>query len=169
LVGPKFDSPELAALYEAVIIQRGIDAYRATGAEVECSIWAAMLVDVLSRNGRVPEALAVVDDALKEVARTGVRPHLAELHRLRGEALVRACAPSAVAQIAFERALEVARGQGAKIARAEGRRQLVPAVARPRPARRGSRPAGADLRLVHEGFDAPDLKEAKALLEVLDA
>jgi hypothetical protein len=87
----------------------------ATGAELEGSLWAAMLADALLRHGRIEEALAVVaDDALTKVSATGVRLHLAEMHRLHGVALVRSGAPPHEAQAAFRRAADVAQGQGAK-------------------------------------------------------
>jgi len=40
-------------------------------------------------------------------------------------------------------------------------------VARPRPTRRGARPAAPLYGWFTEGFDTPDLKDAKALLDQL--
>ena len=94
-------------------IQGGIDAYRATGAELEGSLWAAMLADALLRHGRIEEALAAIDDALAKVPGTGVRLHLAEMHRLRGVTLVRSGAPPCEAEAAFRHAVDVAQCQAA--------------------------------------------------------
>jgi class 3 adenylate cyclase/predicted ATPase len=146
-------------------IVRGIDAYRATGAELECSVWAAMLADALLRHGRIEEARTVIADALTKVADTGVRLHLAEMHRLHGESLVRLCAPPNEAQAAFRRAVDVAQGQGAKLL------ELRAAVSMARLQRdQGARNEARELlALVHEwfteGIDTPDLKDAKVLLD----
>jgi predicted ATPase len=57
-----------------------------------------------------------LDDALDRVARSGERMYEAELHRLRGAALL-AAAPAhpAEARAAFDNAVAVARQQGSKL------------------------------------------------------
>ena len=148
-------------------MRRGIDAYRATGAELEGPLWAAMLADALLRHDRIEDALAVVDDALTKVSGTGVRLHLGELHRLHGVALVQSGAPPHEAQATFQRALDVAQGQGAKSL------ELRAAMSLARLWRDQGKPQQARELLAPvydwftEGFDTRDLKEAKALLEEL--
>jgi len=148
-------------------IRSGIDAYRATGAELEGSLWAAMLADALLRHGRIDEALAVVDDAMTKVSGTGVRLHVAELHRLHGVALVRSVAPPHEAQAALRRAVDLAQGQGAKSL------ELRAATSLARLCQAQGRRSEAHDRLAPiygwftEGFDTRDLKEAKGLLEEL--
>ena len=128
-----------------------------------------MLADALLRHGRIEEALAVVADALTKVSATGVRLHLAEMHRLHGVALVRSGAPPHEAQAAFRRAADVAQGQGAKSL------ELRAAMSMARLWRdQGKRDEACELFApvygwFTEGFDTLDLKEAKALLDELHA
>ena len=148
-------------------IRRGIDAYRATGAELEGSVWAAMLADALLRHGRTQEALAILADAVTKASISGVRPHLAELHRLHGEALAQSGALPEEAVASFQRAVEVAHEQGAKSL------ELRAAVSLARLWRDQGKVQQARELLAPvygwftEGFDTLDLKEAKALLEQL--
>lgn len=91
-------------------IRRGIAAYRATGAELELTWFWAMLADALLHHGRADEARAVLEEAIAHAEQTGVRLHLAELHRLHGLALT----PAAEREAAFRRALTAAREIGAR-------------------------------------------------------
>jgi predicted ATPase len=150
-------------------IRRGIDAYRATGAELEGPIWAAMLADALLRHGRAQEALTILADALTKASTTGVCLHLAELYRLHGAALVRSGASPEEAQASFQRAIDVAHEQRAKSL------ELRTAMSLARLWRDQSKVQEARELLAPvygwftEGFDTRDLKEAKAFLEELAA
>ena len=95
-------------------MKRGIAAYRATGAALEMALWSTFLAEGLLLHSEVEEARAVVDEAIADAERTGVRLHLAEMHRLRGEALHRLGARDQ-ARAALQHAREIARGQGAKL------------------------------------------------------
>jgi class 3 adenylate cyclase/predicted ATPase len=148
-------------------IRRGIDAYRATGAELEGPIWAAMLADALLRHRRIEEALAVLVDAITKTSTTGVRLHLAELHRLKGAALVKLGGSPEELQASLQRAIDVAHEQCAKSLK------LRAATSMARIWRDQGKPLQARELLAPiygwftEGFDTLDLKEAKALLEEL--
>jgi predicted ATPase len=92
----------------------------------------------------------------------------AELHRLRGEWLIaRRSGEHAEAAACFDRSLAVARRQGAKMW------ELRTTVSLARLRRERGRHAEARDLLAPvygwftEGFDTPDLKEAKALLDEL--
>jgi predicted ATPase len=150
-------------------IRRGIDAYRATGAELEGSVWAAMLADALLRHGRAQEALAILADAVTKASISGVRPHLAELHRLNGEALAQSGALHEEAVASFQRAVEVAQEQGAKsleLRAATSMARLWRDQGKVQQARELLAPV---YDWFTEGFDTLDLKEAKALLDELHA
>ena len=92
----------------------------------------------------------------------------AELHRLKGELLLSPGRPCEdAAEAALHRAIAVAREQGATNVGAARGRQPRPAVAR-----QGKRAEAHDLLApvygwFTEGFDTPDLKDAKALLDAL--
>jgi predicted ATPase len=65
--------------------------------------------------GRIESALAMLDDAFALSERTGQHWHDAELHRVRGDILLRVDRPDlAAAEVAFARSIEIARGQGTR-------------------------------------------------------
>jgi predicted ATPase len=118
--------------------------------------------------GQLEEGLALLDEALQIADRTGERWLTAELNRHRGRLQLRQ-GHSAAAEELYCKALEIAAEQKAKSwelraavslaelrrdqdRRAEGRDLLVPVYG-----------------WFTEGFDTPDLKEAKALLDELSA
>ena len=149
------------------MMRQGARAYRATGAEVGLS-HLAHLADTLVEAGEIDEALVTVSDALATAGRTGEGLPLAELHRVRGEALLRSEAGSmAAAEACFETSLAVARRQHARLLElraaismarlrivqervVEGRDLLAPLYAS-----------------LSEGAKCTDLRSAAALLEQL--
>ena len=66
--------------------------------------------EVLAANGELSAGQAAIDAGLALAERDGVRWHLAELHRLKGELALRRCEPSSepVAEACFEEAITVA-------------------------------------------------------------
>ena len=116
--------------------------------------------------GQAEEALALSDDALQIVERTGERWFAAELNRYKGQLLLRQGHTEAAEEL-YRRALSIAAEQEAKLW------ELRAAVSFARLRRDQGRHAEARdlLSPVYgwftEGFDMPDLKEAKALLDTL--
>ena len=107
---------------------------------------------------------------MAKAAVSGVRGSDAEIHRLRGELTGRLPHPDpAKAEDSFRTALAIAREQGAR------GYELRAAVSLARLRRDYGRNAEARDLLTPvygwftEGFDTPDLKEARALLDELDA
>ena len=107
-----------------------------------------------------------MDDALQIVERTGERWLQAELNRHKGQLLLRQGHPEAAEEL-YRKALSIAREQEAKLW------ELRAAVSLARLRRdQGRRAEARDLLApvygwFTEGFDTPDLKEAKALLDEL--
>ena len=112
------------------------------------------------------EALALFNDALQIVERTGERWFAAELNRHKGKLLLRQGHPEAAEEL-YCKALSIAAEQEAKLW------ELRAAVSLGRLRRdQGRRTQALDLLApvygwFTEGFDTPDLKEAKALLDEL--
>jgi predicted ATPase len=131
--------------------------------------WRGYLAEALARAGRVEEGLQTLAEALEQAERTGEGFSLAELHRLKGELLLQRGAPEGEAEACFRRAIAVARGQEAKswelratlsLARlwfAKGKREEAQQI------------LSAIYGWFTEGFDTPDLQEARALLAELAA
>jgi predicted ATPase len=128
----------------------------------------ALLAQGYARMGRTDEAPTMLDQALTRIEHTGERMGHADILRLKGEVLLmRDGAAAAEAEHCFRTALEVAHQQEAKWW------ELRTTVSLARLLRDTNRPDEAQSLLAEiynwftEGFDLPDLKEAKALLDEL--
>jgi predicted ATPase len=128
----------------------------------------ALLARACEIAGQIEEALTQFDEALQIVERTGERWFAAELHRHRGRLLLRQGHSEAAEEL--YRSLEHCPG-----ARGPRCGNCAPPGASPRLRRDQGRHAEARDLLAPvyawftEGFDTSDLKEAKALLEALNA
>jgi class 3 adenylate cyclase/predicted ATPase len=148
------------------LLRSGSSAYRATGAEAWMPHYIALLARACEIAGQVEEGLTLLDDALQIVERTGERWFAAELNRHKGQLLLRQ-GHSEAAEELYRKALSVAEEQGAKL----WELRAAASLARLRRDQGRHAEARALLAPVYdwftEGFDTPDLKEAKALLDEL--
>jgi predicted ATPase len=148
------------------LLRSGLAAYRATGAETWMPYHIALLASACEIAGEIEEAVTLLDDALQIVERTGERWLEAELYRHKGQSLLRQGHTEAAEEL-YRKALNIAEEQGAKLW------ELRAAVSLARLRRDHGRHAEARDLLTPvydwftEGFDTPDLKEAKALLDEL--
>jgi predicted ATPase len=128
--------------------------------------YTVLLAGACEIAGQVHEALTLLDEALHIVERTGERWFAAELNRLKGQLLLRQGHAEAAEEL-YRKALRIAREQEAKLW------QLRAAMSLARLRRdQGWRTEARDLLApvygwFTEGFDTPDLREAKALLDEL--
>ncbi len=154
-------------------IQRGIAAFRATGAELYQPYFLALLAEADGKADQVEEALAVLAEAVAVVCKTGEGFYEAELYRLKGELTLRSQVQrlkgnvEAEAERCFWQAIKVARKQSGKSLELRATTSLARLLER-----QGRRDeAHAMLAEIYnwftEGFDTADLKDAKALLEEL--
>jgi class 3 adenylate cyclase/tetratricopeptide (TPR) repeat protein len=122
-----------------------------------------MLADAHIRAGRAQQALRSLEDGLGLVGAKGEVLWEPELHRLTGDAWLLQSTHRSEAEACYTRAIEVAR-PGREACRTPGRDQHRPAMGGAGQARRGPRPAGAGLRMVHRGFrySRPDGREGLA-------
>jgi len=97
-------------------LRANLDEIQSRGARHLVPWVLGLLAEAESRSGHHAEALRLLDDAVSQVARTGERMYEAELHRLRGQALL-AAAPrrTSEARTALQAALDIARQQGAEL------------------------------------------------------
>jgi len=148
------------------LLRSGSIAYRATGAAAFMPYFIAFLASACEIAEQIGEALTLLDDALQIVERTGERWFEAELNRHKGRLLLQQ-GNAETAEELYRKALSIAQAQEAKLW------ELRAAVSLARLRRDRARRAEARdlLALVYrwftEGFDTPDLKEAKALLDGL--
>jgi predicted ATPase len=149
-------------------MRRGLAAKQATGAQLKVPYYLGLMAGVLGRAGSGSEALALLDEALARVNRTGERWFEAELHRLKSEALLASSSERAgEAEACYLQARTVAQNPGARLW------ELRAATSLARLWRdQGKRAQARDLLApvygwFTEGFDTADLKDARALLEEL--
>jgi predicted ATPase len=152
---------------EGILLMRsGLAANRATGGTLWMPHNIALMAGARELAGQVEEALALLDEALQIVERTGERCFAAELNRRKGELLVLQGHAEAAEELC-RKALSIAEEQGAKLW------ELRAAASLARLWRNQGHPAEARNLLgpiydwFTEGFGTPDLKEAKAQLDEL--
>jgi predicted ATPase len=143
-------------------------AAEATGARASTPLYLTLLAEALALAGKIEEALAVLDDTSATAAVSGVRGWDAEIHRLRGELTARLAHPDpAKAEDSFRTALAIAREQGTRGYELRAATSLARLWLK-----QGRRGEARDVLAplydsFTEGFDTPDLKDAKALLDQL--
>jgi predicted ATPase len=150
------------------LARKGWADWTATGSRYHGTYYLGLLAQTCERAGQIDEAFDLVDTALETAERIGERWFEAELRRVQGVWLaVHRRVPQQQAEACFLRALTVAREQRAQLW------ELRAATSLARLWRdQGKRNEARDLLApiygwFTEGFDTPDLKEAKALLEQL--
>jgi DNA-binding SARP family transcriptional activator/predicted ATPase len=149
-------------------LRDGLAAMQAMGTVQHRTSFLAALAEGYARAGQPGQGLCALAEAFSLVAQTGERYCLAELHRLKGELLLtRGRGDQADAEASFHQAIEVARRQQAKSW------ELRAAIGLARLWHKQGRMDEARQMLAEiygwftEGFDTPDLQEARALLEEL--
>jgi predicted ATPase len=148
-------------------LHQGLAAFRAVGTELGRSRNLALLAEAYGEVGQTEEGLTVLAEALAVVDKTGERYWEAEMHRLKGELLLRQASPTEEVETCFRQAIEIARHQQAKSL------ELRAATSLSRLWQRQGKPTEARALLAPiygwftEGFDTADLQEAKALLDAL--
>jgi len=150
------------------LLRNGSTAYRASGAEAYTPHHLVLLARACEIAGQIEESLTLLNDASQIVERTGVRWLASELSRHKGRLLQKQGRAEAAEEL-YRKALSIAQKQQAKLW------ELRAAVSLARLwDEQGRRAAARDLlspaySWFTEGFDTPDLKEAKALLDELSA
>ena len=164
-------------------MRQGVAAWRAAGSEVGLTNYLSFLAEAYGHVGQTAEGLNVLAEALAFAHTTGERCYEAELHRLKGELLLQSgvqglgpgVSPSdaglqsqdAEAEACFHQALDIARRQQARSL------ELRAAMSLSRLWQRQGKHTKARELLAPfydwftEGFDTPDLQDARALLEAL--
>ena len=155
-------------------LHQGLTTWRTMGGALGLPYILARLAEAQGKGGQVEAGLRALDEAFVIVQQYGECHYQAELHRLKGELLLRRSAESRAASLpapeveaCFGQALATARYQHAKSL------ELRAAMSLGRLWQTQGKHAEARRLLAEsygwftEGFDTPDLQEAKALLDVL--
>jgi predicted ATPase len=147
-------------------IREGLAALDATGTYLVRPHFLALLAEVFCKANRIDEALLLLDEALAMVNSKGERYYEAELHRQKGELLLKQTAGNeAKAEDCFRQSLAIAESQHAKSW------QLRTALSLARLYRSQGKVLEARSLLAPiyesftEGFETDDLRDAAVLLQ----
>jgi predicted ATPase/class 3 adenylate cyclase len=150
------------------LARKGLNDKLAIGSVANQTYYLGLLARSCARAGRIDDALSVLATALDAAESMGERWFEAELHRMSGEYVIELRSnDEARAEACFCRAVALAQRQNAKLW------ELRAAASLARLWRdQGKRAEAHDLLApiygwFTEGFDTPDLKDAKALLDEL--
>ena len=146
-------------------ISAGLSAHAGMEAATYQPFGMSLLAKGLMAGGRLAEALQAVEGALAIGERTGERFYLAELARLKGEILARQ-GSGPQAEHCLRRAIELARQQDAKLFELRSAVSLCVALDAPRRETALREVLEPAYRWFREGADAPDLRDAAALLSI---
>ena len=147
---------------------RGTDRVAGLGGATHLSYHLALLAEALGWQGQIAEGLGMLATGLAHMDGQGESFHGAELHRLRGELLLRQQTSDEThreAEACFHRALAISRRQQAKSLELRAMMSLTRLFQK-----RDRQPASRQMLgecydWFTEGFDTRDLQEAKVLLE----
>jgi class 3 adenylate cyclase/predicted ATPase len=162
-LGPR-QPPSLTARVFGLV---GRDA-DATGSKLMRPYFLCLLAEACGETGHLDDGLSALTKALAAADKDEDRHHEAEIHRLKGELLLKQNdSNTAEAKSCYARAIEIARRQSSKSLELRATTSLTRLLAS-----QGRRDeARAMLAEIYgwftEGFDTADLKDAKALLEEL--
>jgi predicted ATPase len=149
-------------------IHHGLTAYEATEALLERPSSLALLATAYGKVGKVEEGLKRLEEALALVEAREIRWCEAELHRCKGQLLLRQTVPGVPqAEACFQHALDIARRQQARSLELRAAMSLARLWQQ-----QGKRAEARELLApvygwFTEGFDTADLQEARALLDEL--
>jgi len=150
------------------LMQRVLATQHKGGADICRTNCLCMVAEACMKANRLDDAFSTVSEALAAVDQQEERYYEAEIHRIRGEVLLRQDhSNNAQAEKCFRKAIEIAREQSGKSLELRATTSLA------RLLMKQGRRDGAHSMLAEiygwftEGFDTADLKEAKALLSEL--
>ena len=149
-------------------IRGGLAAFEATGATANRTYYLALLAEACSDAGQTDEGLRLLEIALATAKISAERWWEAELHRLRGELVLRDGKPEAerLAEEHFYQGLDVARNQRARSLELRSALSLTRLWRRTGQHRQDNTLLARVYGSFTEGFDTPDLREARMLLKI---
>ena len=151
-------------------IREGLAASRTVGAELNRPYFLTLLAEAHAEAARFDEALIALTDALTAANENEDLHHLAEIHRLKGELLLRqAPANPTEAQRCFQGSIKISRHQSAKSFELRATTSLARLLDTQGRREEARTMLAAIYNWFTEGFDTADLKDAKALLDRLSA
>jgi tetratricopeptide (TPR) repeat protein len=148
------------------LITQALTAIRATGAITGTADLLMLIAGACAKVGRPGDGLNCLAEAAEIIEATDERWNEAGLHRLRGD-LLDATGDLADAELSYRQAIAVARLQNAKLFELRASTCLARLMCKQHRNAEARDVLAPICDWFTEGFDAPDLKEARALLDAL--
>jgi predicted ATPase len=150
------------------LLLKGLDAFRSSGAELTLPFQLSILGEAFTQLGRLDDARHALNEGLALAEKNDERCHEAELHRLKGELLmVESPNLEMATEDCFRQAIDTARRQQSRAWELRATTTLA-RLWQQQGRREEARSALAAIYDTYtEGFTAPDLVAAKALLKSL--
>lgn len=126
-----------------------------------------MLAEAYVKAGQIEEGLAALKEVLDFVEKTEERCYEAEMRRFKGGLLLMKGESEAKVEDCFHQAIEIARRQQAKSWELRATMSLARLWQKQGKKKEARKRLAEIYDWFTEGFDTPDLKDAKALLEEL--
>lgn len=149
------------------MLQKGLDAYRATGAGLGLTYYLCLLGEAFLQAGRYEEARLNLEEALGLVEKNDERFQEAELRRLRGELHLAEANDEAAAEECFQRALATAREQHSRAWELRATMSLARLWHRQGRRHEALTVLSSAVDGILDGSDTPDMLDAAALLREL--
>lgn len=146
-------------------MRQGLEMFERLGVQVGRTALLALLAEACNAMGDPAEALRALDDAEARVTASGERFYEAEILRLRGELLRQEGTRAALCERLLREAIEVARRQEAKSWELRAAISLARLRRSTTRAKRSAELLAPVYAWFSEGFDTPDLNDAKSLLD----
>ncbi|MBV8361665.1 MAG: AAA family ATPase [Deltaproteobacteria bacterium] len=149
-------------------MRQGLSEWQATDSKWDKLYFLSLLAEAYGQAGQVDTGLVLIAEALAAVEESGERRWEAEIHRLKGELLLKQRGSSiADAENCFQRAVKIARNQHAKSLELRATASLARLLAQQGRCDEARSMLAEIYAWFTEGFETADLKEANALLDKL--
>jgi predicted ATPase len=148
-------------------IREGLAAWQSTGTGMRLPYFLALLADALLRVDQTEEGLNVIAECEDLIKRSGETRWQAETVRLKAALMDRAGAAIEDIEATYQRALGIARGQEARLLELRAATSLGQLWHGQGKASEARELLGPLCAWFTEGFDTPDVKRARALLNEL--
>ncbi|HVA78028.1 MAG TPA: hypothetical protein VNF27_09035, partial [Candidatus Binataceae bacterium] len=143
---------------------------KAAGSEIRADYNLARIATALGRIGRFDEGLRTIGESFPFIERSGQRSYEAEVHRLKGELLLAQDGSNAAqAEHSLRTAIDISRKQHAKSWELRATTSLARLLLQQGKCDEARAMLAEIYNWFTEGFDTADLKDAKALLDELNA
>jgi len=152
------------------LMRQGLATYRAIGTEMQLPHYLGLFGELCEKGGKVKEGFEAVAEGLAAVNKSGERYYEAELYRIKGElvlkkARVKDKTKQEEAEECFRQAIDISRHQKAKSWELRATMSLSRLLQKQGKKEEARQMLAEVYDWFTEGFNTPDLKEARALLD----